>query len=391
MTIPYIRNASRGLHWDTVQKSLVIQVQPTGQRSYKCIYSFRGKARWYTIADVKAIGLAEARKLAGHVMYQVAQGKDPQGDRRAQRQQATFTVIANRYVDEYARKHNKSFKQAASLVAKHVLPRLGNMHPIDIKRSDIKAMVARIGAPVVANQTLAATSAIFSWAIKEEIVQMNPCKGVERHDVTSRERVLSDEELALFWNAFDQAGLQGVALKLILLTGQRPGEVLQMRSEHIVDQCWWQMPGKPDPKLGWPGTKNGHSHKVYLPAIVREMVRELNDGCVLAGRGGRKPIARLDATMRQICVALGVGSKVTPHDLRRTHGTKITKLGFGRDAMNRIQNHKEGGVTDTYDRHGYEDENKRVMEAVASHLMAIVAGKDGDDNVVQMPSRKKSG
>ena len=280
------------------------------------------------------------------------------------------------------------FKQAASLVAKHVLPRLGNMHPIDIKRSDIKAMVARIGAPVVANQTLAATSAIFSWAIKEEIVQMNPCKGVGRHDVTSRERVLSDEELPLFWAAFDKAELQGVALKLILLTGQRPGEVLQMRSEHIVDQCWWQMPGKPDPKLGWPGTKNGHSHKVYLPAIVSEMLVELNDGCVVAGRGGRKPIARLDATMRQICVALGVGSKVTPHDLRRTHGTKITKLGFGRDAMNRIQNHKEGGVTDTYDRHGYEDENKRVMEAVASHLMAIVTGKV-DDNVVPITERKR--
>ena len=58
--------------------------------------------------------------------------------------------------------------------------------------------------------------------------------------------------------------------------------------------------------------------------------------------------------------------------------------------MNRIQNHKEGGVTDTYDRHGYEDENKRVMEAVASHLMAIVAGKDGDDNVVQYRSAKKA-
>ena len=101
---------------------------------------------------------------------------------------------------------------------------------------------------------------------------MNPCKGVGRHDVTSRERVLSDEELPLFWAAFDKAELQGVALKLILLTGQRPGEVLQMRSEHIVDQCWWQMPGKPDPKLGWPGTKNGHSHKVYLPVIVQEMV-----------------------------------------------------------------------------------------------------------------------
>jgi integrase len=223
-------------------------------------------------------------------------------------------------------------------------------------------------------------------------VIVNPCKNVERHKVTSRERVLSDGELPLFWSAFDKAGLQGVALKLILLLGQRPGEVLHMRSEHIIDQCWWNMPGKPEPKVGWPGTKNGHSHKVYLPTMVQEMLVELNDdGFVLAGRGGRKPIARLDDAMRNICTALGVGSKVTPHDLRRTHGTKITKLGFGRDAMNRIQNHKEGGVTDTYDRHGYADENKRVMEAVASQLMAIVAGKGGDDNVVQMPSRKKSG
>ena len=56
--------------------------------------------------------------------------------------------------------------------------------------------------------------------------------------------------------------------------------------------------------------------------------------------------------------------------------------------MNRIQNHKEGGVTDTYDRHGYEDENKRVMEAVASHLMAIVTGKV-DDNVVPITERKR--
>ena len=202
--------------------------------------------------------------------------------------------------------------------------------------------------------------------------------------------MLSDSELPLFWSAFDKGGLQGVALKLILLLGQSPGEVLHLRTEHIVDGCWWNMPGKPDPKVGWPGTKNGHPHKVYLPTMVQEMLVELNDdGFVLAGRGGRKPIARLDDAMRNICTALGVGSKVTPHDLRRTHGTKITKLGFGRDAMNRIQNHKEGGVTDTYDRHGYADENKRVMEAVASQLMAIVAGKGGDDNVVPITERKR--
>ena len=45
--------------------------------------------------------------------------------------------------------------------------------------------------------------------------------------------------------------------------------------------------------------------------------------------------------------------KVTPHDLRRTHGTMITGLGFSREQMNRIQNHREGGVGSIYDRHSY--------------------------------------
>ena len=56
--------------------------------------------------------------------------------------------------------------------------------------------------------------------------------------------------------------------------------------------------------------------------------------------------------------------------------------------MNRIQNHKEGGIASVYDRHGYEDENKRVMEAVAVHIMALVEGKGGD-NVIPMTERKR--
>jgi hypothetical protein len=62
----------------------------------------------------------------------------------------------------------------------------------------------------------------------------------------------------------------------------------------------------------------------------------------------------------------------------------VTGLGFGRDAMNRIQNHREGGVTDTYDRHGYADENKRVMEAVAARLTALAEGRPDDTNVVSI-------
>src|SRR5262245_57278634 len=112
----YVRDAVRGLHWDTKQHGLALMVQPTGQRSYKCIYSFRGRARWYHIADANAIGLAEARTLAGKVMYQVAQGQDPQAERKAERTAGTFEQLAQRYVGEYAKKNNKSWKQAAYLV-----------------------------------------------------------------------------------------------------------------------------------------------------------------------------------------------------------------------------------------------------------------------------------
>jgi hypothetical protein len=65
--------------------------------------------------------------------------------------------------------------------------------------------------------------------------------------------------------------------------------------------------------------------------------------------------------------------------LRRTHGSAITAMGFGRDAMNRIQNHKEGGIADVYDRHRYEAESKQIMEAVAAKIMATATGSKADN------------
>jgi len=54
--------------------------------------------------------------------------------------------------------------------------------------------------------------------------------------------------------------------------------------------------------------------------------------------------------------------------------------------MNRIQNHKEGGIADVYDRHRYEKENKRIMEAVAAHILDLCEGREPSDNVVPLRS-----
>ena len=243
-------------------------------------------------------------------------------------------------------------------------------------------MMARITAtaPVLANRTLAAVSAIFSWGIKEEIVTANPCKLVERNPVKSRERVLADSELPLFWKAFgDLDPVRAACLRVILTCGQRPGECAHMRREHIKDG-WWEMPGDPVGDV-WPGTKNGESHRVWLSKPVQDLLAAMSDGdgatgFVFAGpRGGS--ITKLDDAMRSICAKLGI-ERATPHDLRRTFSTSVTSLGFGRDALNRVTNHKDGGIASVYDRHGYAEENKRVMETVAAKIMALVEGRASD-------------
>jgi integrase len=220
--------------------------------------------------------------------------------------------------------------------------------------------------------------------VKEEIVAANPCKLVPRNPTRDRERVLAPSEVPLFWRALaDVDPVDAAALKMILLTGQRPGEVAHLRREHIKDG-WWQMPGEPVPSLGWPGTKNGAAHRVWIPQPAQELIgADTGTGYVFASaRGGA---ARgLDIAMRAICGKIGI-ERATPHDLRRTHGSTITGLAFGRDAMNRIQNHREGGIADVYDRHRYEAENKTVMEAVAARIMALVEGKTAEAENVVVP------
>jgi integrase len=361
------------LVWDSHRHGLAIRVQPTGRKSWNVIYSRQGRPRWLHLGDATAIDLATARLMAGEAMVAVAKGKDPAAERKAERGAGTFADLADKYL-EFAKQRNRSWPQARALIERFALPRWGKLQVGAITRADIKALMRRIEAPIVANQTLAALSAMFSWGVKEEVAAHNPCTGVERNPTRSRERILSAGEIPQFWKAFDEADLiTGTALKTLLLTGQRPGEVAQMRREHIRDG-WWEMPGAPIAGI-WPGTKNGASHRIWLPKVVQELIATpgQENGFVFAGARGRA-VSDLDVVMRDICAQFG-GEKATPHDLRRTHGSTITALGFGRDAMNRIQNHREGGIADVYDRHRYEAENKQIMETVAARILALVEGK----------------
>jgi len=373
--------------WDTKQSNLLLRTQPTGHKTWVVVYPRQGRSRWLTLgpAGDGAIPLDEARTMAAEAMLKVYKGLDPAADKRAERSKGTFAELHQRYLTEHAKKHNKSWKQADALIRRHVIPKLGKLSAAGITRDDVKTMLGKIGAPISQNQTLASLSAVFTWGVKEGIVPANPCKLITRNPTQDRDRVLSASEIALVWQAFDSLDpVHAAALKTVLLTGQRPGEVSNMRREHIKDG-WWELPGAPIPGI-WPGTKNKQSHRVALSEPVCRILKvyealDGGTGYVFAGQNG-KAVRDLDDDMRAITAKLGI-DKVTPHDLRRTHGSTITSLGFGRQAMDRILNHADRSTGSIYDRYGYEQQDQHIMEAVAARIMALVEGREDADNVAR--------
>src|SRR6516165_8701474 len=104
------------LVWDLMQRGLVLRVHPSGTTTWYTIYSRHGRARWYKHGSAGAIGLAAARMLSAEVILAVAKGSDPAAERKSERGAGTFAELATRYVEEYAKKHNKSWRQGDALV-----------------------------------------------------------------------------------------------------------------------------------------------------------------------------------------------------------------------------------------------------------------------------------
>jgi integrase len=358
---------------------LVLRVWPSGKKSFYVDYRCRGQRGFYSIGQYPIFGVAQAREEALGVLHRAAKGQDPAADKQAQRG-ATLKEVHGRYLDEYAVRHNKSWQQGKFLIEKYVLPRLGKLPVKTVGRAEVRAAIGGV-KPILANAILAALSATLSWAVEQDLIITNVCKGIKRNPTRSRERILSDSEIPRVWAALDHMGTpQACALQMIWLTAQRPGEVSCMRYEHLSRDGWWLMPGAPDPKIGWPGLKNARDHRTWLATAARAIIDGQRQGNVTPIKGhvfvdvGDRPVDHLDAVMRAICKELNIRDKITPHDLRRSALSTITRLGFSRHVMDLVANHRTDTVTDVYDRHSYTDEIKQVMEAVADHIMDLAQG-----------------
>ena len=169
-----------------------------------------------TLGRHPALTLEKARRKALDLAAAVADGGDPASDKRASREAMTFADLAGLYVERYAKRNKKSWEQDDRLLRVEVLPVIGKKKMAAVTKRDILDIIeakAEAGFLVQSNRLLALLRKIGNWAVTEDYIAASPAAGVKpRSKPVSRDRVLTEDEVATIWKA-----LPGAALRLSLI------------------------------------------------------------------------------------------------------------------------------------------------------------------------------
>ncbi len=375
-----------------------VRVYFSGTKVFYYAYTFDGKRRFLNLGEYGTISLAEARKRHTSAKCKIDQGIDPLFEKDTAKKERELTPFVTDFVDEYikySKEHNRGWQEIERALKANIVPRWGKQKITDITKRDLVLILDEIkkrGAPVMANRVLAYTRKMFSYAIRERgIVMLNPFLMMSLpNKETPCERVLDENEIKIFWNNLDSC-IMGEplkrALKLILVTGQRPGEVIGMQRSEI-DGDWWEIPAS--------RSKNKLPHRVFLTSLAKKLIGNPN-GFIFespvfpADPNASPPDPGKPYGVRTLTCGIKDNlphtpeSKVvdrlaiphfTPHDLRRTAATQWAELGITDDMIDRLQNHitkRKQSVGHIYNRYSYAKEKQRALEQWESKLNNIIS------------------
>jgi integrase len=372
------------LIFDAAIHGFAVRLREGGHRSYIFQYKHRSKTRRLTIGSATAVDFGAAYKTAKTLYAQVRLGHDPAGEKKQAKLKAdeTFEAIVNgRYLPHKRRElRPQPYKDAERHLLRHAKP-LHRLRLETISRRDIASCLAAVRENVgriSANRTRTSLSALFSWAMSEGLVELNPVIGTLRVEEQSRERVLDFDELHLIWNALS-ARDYGAIMKLLALTGARANEIAGLRREELRDDAIL-LPGS--------RTKNGREHLIPLSAPARAILadhlgqhKDEERSLVFGRRTG--PFSGWskckDALDQHIAETTGRSlPHWTPHDLRRSFATHAAGIGIQPHIIEACLNHVSGhksGVAGIYNKAAYEPEKRAALDRWADRLMAIVEGR----------------
>ena len=351
---------------------LVFRVSGT-VKAWFIVYRLHGRQRRLKLGRYPDISYADARDRAFEARRKIASGIDPKQARQEGEQALTFAELC----DLYMRLHSEPNKRSAHLdrqsLARDILPALGTLPATAVERRDIVRLVDHVTARSghSGNRTLALLSGIFNFGVDRDLVNTNPAHRIKpRFKAISRDRVLTPDEIRRAWSTMaDHAHAVGAIMRLMLLTGQRGGEVRQMRWGDLdLSTCWWTIPGEI--------TKNGRSHRVPLvPSVVAIIELQSQAGAYVFPASKRNmPVSRDTLTRHIQAVATASGIDFHGHDLRRSAASCMASIGIERFTIERLLNHTDSSITAIYDRHSYDNEKRRALEIYESWLNRVIDG-----------------
>jgi integrase len=370
---------------DSGCRNLYLVVQPSGRKSWAIRYRYQRKPKKLTFDG--PLTLAEARVAATAALHELEQGRDPAAlkfdtkakaeKEAAERQADTVDHWAKHFLDRYVRKHTRpaSQRQVEHVLDDIVLPVWRGRLVHDIQRRDIRELVEAVAEdrPVMANRAHAHIRRFFSWLCEQDVIASSPCVGVKPPaKETARDRILSDDEIRALWVACDTVGgFAGPAIKLLLLTGQRCGEVVGMRRSEITGDMWSLPPSR---------TKNKRAHSVPLSTqamAIIEAMPIIGDDFVFTSSGARS-LGNMSHTKAAIDEIVKPKERWTLHDLRRTTASNLARLGIRLPVIEKCLNHASGsfrGIVGVYQKYDFAAEKRHALQTWASYVDDLVHGK----------------
>jgi integrase len=356
-----------------------------------------------TLGNYPGMTLSKARAAFREARNLLEQGKDPIEAKRREREEQllrdearrreleapTVARLVDEYLEKWAKPRKRSWREDQRILEKDIIPAWGKRKAKDITRRDVITLLDKLvdrGAPIQANRTLACVRKMFNFAVSRDIVPISPCTQITAPSAENRrDRVLSAGEIRLFWQKLDAAPMAMVtrlALKLILVTGQRKGEVINAEwSEVNLNSAWWTIPAEK--------SKNKLAHRVPLSPLAIALLEEAqalagDSRWVFPGRKIENPIRgdSVNEALARSLPCLEIEDQFVPHDLRRTMASHLTGMGISRLVVSKLLNHVETGITAVYDRHSYDDEKRRALEAWGIRLQEIISNMEIPANVV---------
>jgi integrase len=220
--------------------------------------------------------------------------------------------------------------------------RLSHVRPFDIEKLHVEVSKQ---TPVQANRCVASIRHAFNKAIFWRLASSNPAVGIEKNDEQPRHRYLSELERGRFLAALDARHdtASTLAIRFLLLTGARKGEVLKARWEQMdmVAEAWI----KPSSH-----TKQRRLHRVPLSKGAMDVLmraRAISKGeVVFPGPTGRC-LNDIRKVFGAICEEAGIEG-LRLHDLRHSFASALVSRGTSLPIIGGLLGHTQVSTTARY-------------------------------------------